>query len=104
MKRILKLILALAAVLLVIFGLLRWRGLLLFWNEAAPRGYEAFGVDVSNYQGTVDWPALAGQGVDFAFLKATEGSSLVDKQFSANWQNARSAGVLPVGGKLLIHQ
>ena len=94
MKRMIKILLVLAAALLAIYMLLRWQGALLFWDEAAPGRYEVFGVDVSNYQGTVDWPALAEQGVDFAFLKATEGSSLVDKRFSANWENARSAGVL----------
>lgn len=52
-----------------------------------------FGVDVSTYQGDVDWPALRAQGVDFAFIKATEGSSLQDRQFSANWENAQAAGV-----------
>lgn len=94
MKRMIKILLVLAAALLAIYMLLRWQGALLFWDEASPGRYEVFGVDVSNYQGAVDWPALAEQGVDFAFLKATEGSSLVDKRFSANWENARSAGVL----------
>ena len=81
------------AVLLAVLGLLRWRGLLLLPKEAAPDQWEVFGVDVSAYQGVVDWPVLAGQGVDFAFIKATEGSTLQDRQFSANWAGAAEAGV-----------
>lgn len=33
--------------------------------------YEVAGVDVSRYQGTIDWPVLAKQGLDFAYIKAT---------------------------------
>lgn len=93
MGRLLLVLLALDAVLLVILGLLRWRGLLLLPQEADPEQWEVFGVDVSAYQGTVDWPVLVEQGVDFAFIKATEGSSLRDRQFAANWAGAAEAGV-----------
>ena len=50
-------------------------------------------MDVSSYQGEVDWPVLAEQGVDFAFIKATEGSLLQDRRFAANWAGAAAAGV-----------
>ena len=76
------------------FGFLRLQGWLLFPQEATPSQWEIFGVDVSSYQGEVDWAVLASQGVDFAFIKATEGSSLVDRRFAQNWANARTAGVM----------
>lgn len=88
---LLLLIFACAAVL--IFHYLRWRGYILLPQEANPPQWEVFGVDVSTYQGEVDWSVLAEQGVDFAFIKATEGSSLQDRQFVRNWENARAAGV-----------
>lgn len=50
--------------------------------------YRIKGVDVSSYQGNIDWDVLADQGIAFAFIKATEGSSHVDKKFSYNWKNA----------------
>lgn len=50
--------------------------------------YEVTGVDVSHYQGTIDWPKLADQNLDFAFIKATEGSAHVDECFYDNWQAA----------------
>lgn len=94
MKRLCKGIVLAAILLLAAYALLRWRGLLLFWDEPAPARYEAFGVDVSSYQGDVDWEMLAGQGVDFTFLKASEGSGLTDRCFAANRAGARAAGVL----------
>lgn len=78
------------------FALLRWRGWLLFPNEAGPVRWEVWGVDVSAYQGNVDWRELRRQGVEFAFIKATEGSGMVDRCFAKNWENAQAAGV-PAG-------
>lgn len=91
--RLILVFLCLDAGLLAVLGVLRWRGLLLLPQEANPDQWEVFGVDVSVYQGTVDWPLLAEQGVDFAFIKATEGSSLQDRCFSGNWQGAAQAGI-----------
>ena len=91
--RLLLLVLALAFLVVALFHFLRWRGYILLPQEAAPRQWEVFGVDVSVYQGEVDWAVLAGQGVDFAFIKATEGSSLQDVRFAENWTNAQAAGV-----------
>lgn len=56
--------------------------------------YEINGVDVSHYQGTIDWLVLASQDMDFAFIKATEGSSYVDECFYDNWQAAAETGLL----------
>ncbi len=45
------------------------------------RSYPINGVDVSAYQGRIDWERLAPQGLHFAYIKATEGSSFTDKCF-----------------------
>lgn len=67
------------------------------WHFASPgKELPVWGVDVSEYQGRVDWPALQDQGVRFAFIRATEGSGWQDAQFAANWQEARQAGI-PAG-------
>ena len=50
--------------------------------------YPIRGVDVSEYQGDIDWSVLATRDIDFAFIKATEGSSYTDEHFSENWENA----------------
>ena len=55
--------------------------------------YEVIGVDVSHYQGSIDWEKLAGQNLDFAFIKATEGSSHIDECFYDNWKEAGKTGL-----------
>lgn len=95
LRRIILILLLVGALLLLGFFFLRWRGLILYSHESNPDQWEVFGVDVSSYQGTVNWHTLASQGVDFAFIKATEGSLLQDKQFAANWNGALEAGVRP---------
>jgi lysozyme len=62
-------------------------------GEALPRDYPIHGIDVSKYQGDVDWSAVAGSGVKFAWIKATEGGDHVDAKFQANWEGAKAAGV-----------
>ena len=52
------------------------------------------GLDVSHYQGTVDWASVLRQGYRFAFIKATEGTTWTDPEFSANWAGAKGAGLL----------
>jgi len=84
-------VLVIAAALIV--GGLLWQGTLQL-NRRAASSYQVVGVDVSTYQGTIDWGVMASQGIDFAFIKATEGSSLLDPEFKANWAGAQKAGVL----------
>lgn len=56
--------------------------------------YPVRGIDISYYQGEIDWEELAAhEHVSFAFIKATEGSNHQDERFTENWNNARSAGV-----------
>jgi lysozyme len=51
------------------------------------------GIDVSVYQGTIDWPAAARGGVRFAYMRLANNLTL-DTTFVRNWTNSRSAGVL----------
>ena len=50
--------------------------------------YDVCGIDVSHYQGTIDWEKIEQLDIDFAYIKATEGSSFVDENFSDNWEHA----------------
>lgn len=54
------------------------------------------GVDVSSYQGDVDFASLRRQGISFAYVKATEGATYVDEKFAQNWSRAATAE-MPVG-------
>ena len=52
------------------------------------------GVDVSHYQGDVDWAQVAAAGYAFAFVKAAQGDSGGDSEFDRNWQDMKTAGIL----------
>ena len=62
-------------------------------DNPKPRDYPIHGIDVSKYQGNVDWNAVSNSGVKFAYIKATEGGDLTDARFQANWEAARSVGI-----------
>ncbi len=65
-----------------------WNGAIILNGPSAAR-YPVKGVDVSSYQGEIHWDTLAAQGISFAFIKATEGSSFVDPYFSHNFSQAQ---------------
>ncbi|WP_167856875.1 glycoside hydrolase family 25 protein [Hymenobacter aquaticus] len=56
-------------------------------------GYSVHGIDVSSYQGTIDWKTVAEHDVRFAFIKASEGVTLRDARFRRNWREAQRAGI-----------
>ena len=51
------------------------------------------GIDVSKWQGTVDWAAVRAAGTQFVFIKATEGGDHVDDRFLENWNGAGAVGI-----------
>ena len=57
-----------------------------------PKDYPIHGIDVSKFQGDIDWNAVANSGVKFAWIKATEGGD-PDARFQANWEGAKAAGI-----------
>ena len=52
------------------------------------------GLDVSDRQPVVDWNAVASQGAQFAYVKATEGTGFVSPDFSSQYDGAYQAGLL----------
>lgn len=52
------------------------------------------GIDVSHFQGNVNWQSVKSAGQAFAFAKATQGTTYTDPMFSANWGSMGNAGVL----------
>src|SRR5215813_9885844 len=52
------------------------------------------GVDVSVFQGNINWTAVAnGQGISFAYIKTTESNNTTDRKFTVNWANCLAAGI-----------
>jgi lysozyme len=63
------------------------------FGPVTPNHYPVHGVDVSRWQGEIDWKTLHGQGARFAFIKATDGGDHLDPMFTRNWKEAEKAGV-----------
>lgn len=57
------------------------------------------GIDVSEHQGSIDWTAVASDGIGFAFIRignrgATEGAIYLDERYNENVNGASEAGIL----------
>lgn len=68
-----------------------------------PLRHRVHGIDVSKFQGTIDWQRVGRMQLieneddtlrpSFVFIKATEGQGLADRAFRRNWAGARRAGL-----------
>lgn len=52
------------------------------------------GVDVSYYQGNIDWHAARDSGIAFAIARASDGTGFKDPKFAQNWIGMRDAGIV----------
>ena len=66
---------------------------LINFGRSSPRKLAVHGVDVSRWQGDIDWDRLRTQGANFAYIKATDGGDHLDPMFKTNWRKAKEAGV-----------
>ncbi len=57
-----------------------------------PVGYPITGIDVSSWQGTVDWATVA-KTATFAYVKATEGTTYLSATFATQYSGAKAAGL-----------
>jgi GH25 family lysozyme M1 (1,4-beta-N-acetylmuramidase) len=58
-----------------------------------PAGYPIFGLDVSAFQGAVNWDPVVANGALFAYVRAGEQNNISDAQFTTNYQGARDHGL-----------
>ena len=75
----------------------RWRAL--YGDVKYPAGYEIHGIDISHYQGNIDWDKLRdgmieGCPLRFIMIKSTEGSTQMDDKFRDNFRQAREYGYI----------
>lgn len=61
--------------------------------QPSPELYPVQGVDVSAATGAIDWYVARGDGVDFAYVVATQGDHARDAAFGAHWQALRAIGM-----------
>lgn len=75
----------------------RWRAL--YGDANYPEGYEIHGIDISHYQGDIDWDDLSNAMIEgcplrFIMIKSTEGSTRLDSKFKENFRQAREYGYI----------
>ncbi|KXB85661.1 glycosyl hydrolase family 25 [Prevotella sp. DNF00663] len=75
----------------------RWRAL--YGDTRYPSGYEIHGIDISHYQGYINWDKLQNAMIEgcplrFIIIKSTEGASEIDENFEENFSRAREYGFL----------
>ena len=75
----------------------RWQAL--YGDAKYPEGYEIHGIDISHYQGDINWRKLSnamieGCPIRFIMIKATEGSTKLDENFNDNFYQARQYGFI----------
>ena len=51
------------------------------------------GIDVSSWQGNIDFSAVKNSGIDFVYIKSSEGTRYIDPYFEQNYQNAKANGL-----------
>ncbi|KAF8636215.1 hypothetical protein AX17_003701 [Amanita inopinata Kibby_2008] len=56
-----------------------------------------YGIDVSSYQGNVNWSTVKANGLTFAYIKATEGTGYTNPYFSSQYTGATKAGFIRGG-------
>jgi lysozyme len=61
------------------------------------RGYQVVGIDVSHYQGMINWDQVEmmdDKAISFVFIRATQGDDGLDKYFKYNWKKAKEKGIV----------
>jgi len=67
------------------------------WSSCCPprlEGYGVHGIDVSHYQGKINWRLVKRDDIRFSFIKATEGISIKDSRFQTNWEQTKEVGII----------
>lgn len=64
------------------------------YSLAAGSDYPIQGIDISHWQGAIDWVAVKAGGKTFAICKATEGTTYTDPTFATNWPAMKTAGLI----------
>jgi GH25 family lysozyme M1 (1,4-beta-N-acetylmuramidase) len=80
----------------IVLGFIVALGLLAFAIPRSPgqNPNNPKGIDVSDYQGNINWTSVKNSGISFAFIKATEGTTFTATTFAANWMNSKAAGIV----------
>ena len=68
-------------------------GELLADARVCPGTTKVYGIDVSEFQGNINWAAVKAAGKQFAVIRVSDGTGHLDPKFATNWKAAKAAGV-----------
>jgi lysozyme len=91
MKNVIKFIVSL--ILLFSFYLYSKTNIQFTKNEYVSKNYIR-GIDISHYQGSVNWDKINTSEIKFVIIKSTEGSNYKDKKFKSNWNRSRKRNLI----------
>ncbi|MCM2294193.1 glycoside hydrolase family 25 protein [Allorhizobium sp. BGMRC 0089] len=63
------------------------------FGRDSPSRHDVHGIDVSKWNGDINWQKVKQSGISFVFIKATEGKDVIDPKFQDYWRGARAAGI-----------
>lgn len=63
-------------------------------HKVCSTGEKTKGIDISKYQGNIDWFEVKNSGIEFAFARVSDGANNIDKTFSSNWISMKKAGLI----------
>lgn len=66
---------------------------ILWWRKPKEVSVTINGVDISNWNGAINWPAAAATGIAFALTNCTEGTYFVAPTYAADWAGMKAAGI-----------
>jgi GH25 family lysozyme M1 (1,4-beta-N-acetylmuramidase) len=55
--------------------------------------FQYLGIDVSDWQGYIDYSQVKESGIDIVYIKASQGSNIIDPYFEINYKNAKANGL-----------
>src|SRR5690349_10481027 len=61
--------------------------------EVCADGETLPGIDVSKWQGAIDWQAVADSGIVYTIIRVSHGVNTLDEYFDANWEQSRAVGI-----------
>lgn len=90
--------------LTLVFLMTSFGSLPLVAAEVCPADAIVPGIDVSKWQGQIDWSAVADDGVAFAFIRVNHGLEDIDERFDENWEGAKNHGILRGAYQYFLNQ
>jgi GH25 family lysozyme M1 (1,4-beta-N-acetylmuramidase) len=62
--------------------------------KQCPKGPTVKGIDVSYWQGKINWTKVKQDGIDFAIARVSDGTTFKDPRFDENWSGMKDNGLV----------